>query len=320
MDKTQIKTQTTLNLNYEKKVLEIWPEWTEYIQKLIQKENLSYEDLKAIALFIRMLIVDMVAHAKSGHPGGALGLADIYTYLYFKHLKLELKNPFAENRDRLILSHGHVCAVRYSAMALKGILPLEELYTFRKIGSRLQGHPSTRYLPEAENSSGSLGQGLSTASGLALGLRLQKNPARVFVGISDGECQEGMTWEAAMAAAHYQLGNLTGFLDYNDIQIDGFVHNVMNVGNLAEKFRAFGWLVREASGHDFSAIEEAFHWANADREKPAMIVFRTTLGKGVSFMENNPGWHGKPPGEEDRVKALKELFSVAQKQMEKESI
>jgi transketolase len=244
----------------------------------------------------------MVFRANSGHPGGPLGLADIYAYLYFKVLNLK-----GEHRDRLLISNGHVCAVRYSAMAVRGQLPESELATFRRLGSRLQGHPSTKYLPEVENSSGSLGQGLANASGLALGLRLQKSPARVFLGMSDGECQEGMTWEAAMAAAHNRLTNIHPFLDFNNIQIDGKVEKVMGVEPLDRKFEAFGWRVRVASGHDFGEIGAAFDWSLKDEGTPKMILFKTVLGKGVSFMENNPDWHGTPPNQKDRDAAMMEL-------------
>lgn len=297
------------------KVTERFAEQTHALEEILQKKNRDFSEveLRLIANRARMLIIDMVHAAKSGHPGGPLGLADIYTYLFFRHLNISPDEPENDHRDRLLLSNGHVCAVRYSLMALRGYFPIKELYTFRQLGTRLQGHPSTRYLPSVENSSGSLGQGLSNAGGYALGLRTQKNSARVFLGMSDGECQEGMTWEAAMSAAHYRLSNLKVFLDYNDIQIDGFVHDVMDVGSLTEKFKAFGWSVREADGHDFNEIESAFRWADDVHEGPAMIVFRNTLGKGVSFMENQPGWHGKPPSDEDREKALEELDAQAQK-------
>lgn len=264
--------------------------------------DVSEDDLRFIANRIRKNIVEMIFQANSGHPGGPLGLADIYAYLYFKILKLE-----GTQRDRLLISNGHVCAVRYASMAVRGQIEESELKTFRRLGSRLQGHPSTKYLPEVENSSGSLGQGLANASGLALGLRFQKNPARVFLGMSDGECQEGMTWEAAMAAAHNKLTNIHPFLDFNNIQIDGKVENVMGVEPLDKKFESFGWKVRVADGHDFGAIESAFTWSLQDEGAPKMILFKTTLGKGVSFMEHNPDWHGTPPAQKDRDAALEEL-------------
>lgn len=263
---------------------------------------ITESDLKFIARRIRLNAIEMVFRAKSGHPGGPLGLADIYAYLYFKLLNLH-----GADRDRLLISNGHVCAVRYSAMAVRGQIEEGELVTFRQLGSRLQGHPSTKFFPEVENSSGSLGQGLANASGLALGLRLQKSRARVFLGMSDGECQEGMTWEAAMAAAHHKITNLHPFLDFNNIQIDGKVENVMAVEPLDKKFAAFGWLVRVANGHDFDEIAAAFDWSLHDEGAPKMILFRTVLGKGVSFMENNPDWHGTPPGQKERDQAILEL-------------
>lgn len=264
--------------------------------------EVTESDLKFIARRIRQNAIEMVFRAKSGHPGGPLGLADIYAYLYFKLLNLS-----GAERDRLLISNGHVCAVRYSAMALRGQIEEGELLTFRQLGSRLQGHPSTKFFPEVENSSGSLGQGLANASGLALGLRLQKSRARVFLGMSDGECQEGMTWEAAMAAAHYKITNLHPFLDFNNIQIDGNVDRVMAIEPLDKKFESFGWKVRVANGHDFGAIAAAFDWSLKDEGAPKMILFRTVLGKGVSFMENNPDWHGTPPGQKERDQALAEL-------------
>jgi transketolase len=267
-----------------------------------QPADVTVSDLRFIARRIRQNAVEMVFRANSGHPGGPLGLADIYAYLYFKVLNLK-----GEHRDRLLISNGHVCAVRYSAMAVRGLISEAELATFRKLGSRLQGHPSTKFLPEVENSSGSLGQGLANASGLALGLRLQKSPARVFLGMSDGECQEGMTWEAAMAAAHNRLTNIHPFLDFNNIQIDGKVEKVMGVEPLDRKFEAFGWKVRVASGHDFGEIGAAFDWSLKDEGTPKMILFKTVLGKGVSFMENNPDWHGTPPNQKDRDAAMMEL-------------
>lgn len=264
--------------------------------------QVSEDDLRFVANRIRQNAIEMVFRANSGHPGGPLGLADIYAYLYFKVLKLD-----GENRDRLLISNGHVCAVRYSSMAVRGQIGEAELATFRRLGSRLQGHPSTKYLPEVDNSSGSLGQGLANASGLALGLRLQKSPARVFLGMSDGECQEGMTWEAAMAAAHNKLTNIHPFLDFNNIQIDGKVEKVMGIEPLDQKFTGFGWKVRVADGHNFTAIADAFDWSLKDEGAPKMILFKTVLGKGVSFMENNPDWHGSPPNQKDRDLAISEL-------------
>lgn len=281
----------------------------EILSKILQKKRheIHEMDLRFLANRIRQNAIEMVFLANSGHPGGPLGLADIYAVLYFKILNYDPKNPSREDRDRHLLSNGHVCAVKYAAMALAGFFSEEELATFRKLGSRLQGHPSTKFFPEMENSSGSLGQGLSQAHGLALGLKLKRNPAYVFVGMSDGECQEGMTWEAAMSASHYKTDNLIAYVDWNNIQIDGYVNEVMDLGDLEAKFKAFGWKVRVAFGHNFHEIENAFLWAKEEKGAPKVILFRNTLGKGVSFMENNPHWHGTPPKKEERDKALAEL-------------
>ena len=287
------------------------------VDGILAKKKKNYFELELIANRIRKHIVDMVSAANSGHPGGPLGLADIYSVLYFRHMKYDSANPTWEGRDRILLSNGHVCAVRYSTMALAGYFKTDELLTFRQLGSRLQGHPSTRYLPEMENSSGSLGQGLSNASGLALGLKAQKKKNRVFVCMSDGECQEGMTWEAAMAVSHYGLTNITPFIDYNNIQIDGFVDKVMSLGDLKAKFQSFGWDVKVVNGHSIKAIDEAFTWATEKRNKPRIILFKTILGKGVSFMKNNPKWHGVPPNEEQRNAAIAELNAESSKILKK---
>lgn len=270
---------------------------------------MDIEELKRIANQIRILVIKMVTEAKSGHPGGPLGLAEIFTALYFKILNHDPKNPFKTERDRLILSNAHVCAVRYAAMALSGYFPIEELNTFRKLKSRLQGHPSTHYLDGVESSGGSLGQGLSIGTGLALGARYQKQKHKIYVCISDGECGEGMTWEAAQSAAHYKLDNLIAFMDRNSIQIDGYTENVMKLEPLADKFRAFGWNVIVADGHDFSEIFSAFEYAKTKKGSPNMIVFKTILGKGVSFMENNVEWHGNPTSMEQAQVAISELES-----------
>lgn len=283
------------------------------LEAMLQKprDQRTQEDLKLYASRVRQLAVEMVYQAKCGHPGGPMGLADIFAFLYGKYLNVDPANPNDPNRDRLILSNGHVCAVRYAAMGLAGYFQDQDLLSFRKLGSPFQGHPSTKYLPELENSSGSLGQGLSNATGLALGLKLQGNQARVIAALSDGECQEGMTWEAAMAAAHHKADNLTAFIDGNNIQIDGYVEDVMNVGELAEKFASFGWEVKTADGHDMAAIEAAFQWSEQKNSKPKLIYFNTTLGKGVSYMENQPGWHGVAPNEEQRNQAHQELIELA---------
>lgn len=259
---------------------------------------------------IRQDAVRMVTAANSGHPGGPLGLADIYAVLFKSHLRFFADRPDHPDRDRFILSNGHVCAGAYSVMARMGAFPIEELLSFRKLGSRLHGHPSPIYFPWIENAGGSLGQGLSFGVGTALAGRLDGANWRTVVAMSDGECQEGMTWEAAMSAAHYRLDNLVAFIDRNDIQIDGFTHKVMDVEPLAAKWEAFGWAVREADGHDLESIDEAFRWAFASKGRPSVILFRTVLGKGVSFMENNAGWHGKAPSPAQAEQALRELAAA----------
>jgi transketolase len=283
---------------------------TQKLKNILTKDRseISNDDLAYCANKLRTDIVKMVYLAASGHPGGALGLADIYTALYLKILNLNADKP--EQSDRFLLSNGHVCAIQYASMSLVGMFPEDELWTFRKLGSRLQGHPSTHYLPRLYNSSGSLGQGLSQACGAALGMRLQNFTGRLYICISDGECQEGMTWEAAMSIAHYKLDHVTAFVDYNHIQIDGKIEDVMNLGNLADKFSSFGWLTKSVSGHDFEQILAAFEWSKVKEGKPKVILFENTLGKNVSFMENQPKWHGSPPDKQQYELAMNELNSL----------
>jgi transketolase len=264
-------------------------------------------EIQELAKQIRIEIIKMVTAANSGHPGGPLGLADIYAALYKSVMIHDPKNPNWDKRDRLILSNGHVCAVRYAAMGLTGYFPREELLTFRNINSRLQGHPSTRYMEGIESSSGSLGQGLSVAAGLALGARLKSESHKVYACISDGECGEGMTWEAAQSAVHYKLDNLIAFMDRNFIQIDGNTEEVMRLEPLGKKFETFGWNLIEADGHDIQAILDSFAKAKSHTGGPTLIVFRTVLGKGVSYMENQAKWHGTPPSKEQEAQALQEL-------------
>jgi len=267
----------------------------------------NIETAKQLALQIRREVIKMVTSANSGHPGGPLGLADIYAALYSEILRHNPKEPEWDERDRLILSNGHVCAVRYAAMALTGYFPIEDLASFRGISSYLQGHPSTRYMKGIESSSGSLGQGLSVAVGLSLGAKLKKQSHTIYACISDGECGEGMTWEAAQSAVHYKCENLIAFMDRNFIQIDGNTEEVMRLEPLDQKFEAFGWHVLRANGHNLEEIFSAFAEAKAHRGSPVLIVFRTVLGKGVSFMENNYKWHGSPPSKEQADEALAEL-------------
>lgn len=256
---------------------------------------------------IRQEIVKMVAAANSGHPGGSLSAADILTVLYFHEMNVDPNSVDDPDRDRFILSKGHASPVLYATLAEKGYLPKEELKTFRKLNSRLQGHPSKKLLPGVEQSTGSLGQGLSSANGMAVAAKLDQRDSRVYVVLGDGELQEGMVWEAAMAAGHYKLDNLVAFVDYNHLQIDGNVEDIMNVHPVDEKFRAFNWHVITVDGHDLEQIAAALAEARTVKGKPTCIVANTVKGKGVSYMENVCGWHGVAPNDEQLAQALKEL-------------
>lgn len=271
--------------------------------------EIEIKELKEAATEVRRNIVKMVHNSKSGHPGGSLSGADILTVLYKKSLNIPSewdKSADFENRDRFILSKGHASPLLYSILAMKGIIPKEELMTFRKFHSKLQGHPAKHYLAGIETSTGSLGQGLSIGCGIAEGLKLKQNSANVVVYTGDGELQEGSCWEAFMQAAHRKLDNLIAIIDRNKLQIDGCTENVMALDNLADKLRAFNWEVIEINGHDYNEIYEAVEAAKkADR--PCAIIAHTTKGKGVSFMENQAGWHGKAPSDEQLAQALAEL-------------
>lgn len=266
--------------------------------------NQEIERLEASAKNVRRNIVKMIHAAKSGHPGGSLSGADILTVLYEKCLNIPL--DMNDTRDRFILSKGHASPLLYSILAQHGMFPQEDLMTFRKIGSKLQGHPARGYVKGVEASTGSLGQGLSLGCGIALGLKLDKNPANVVVYMGDGELQEGSNWEAFMQAAHRNLDNLIAIIDRNKLQIDGCTEDVMAVGDAAAKIRAFGWETVEINGHDYNQIYEAVEQAKK-ASKPFAIIANTVKGKGVSFMENNAGWHGKAPNDEQLAQALKEL-------------
>lgn len=270
-------------------------------------EEKRLKSLKNTANTIRQDIVKMVAEASSGHPGGSLSAADILTVLFFNEMNIDPKNPNDPNRDRFVLSKGHASPVLYGALAEKGYFPKEELMTFRKINSRLQGHPSMKSLPGIDMSTGSLGQGLSAASGMAIAAKLDNKDYRVYTILGDGEIQEGMIWEAAMSASHFKLDNLTAFLDYNHLQIDGRVEDVMNPAPVDDKFRAFGWNVIIIDGHDLNQIDGAIQEAKRTKGKPTIIIANTVKGKGVSFMENEVGWHGTAPNKEQLKQALEEL-------------
>ncbi len=265
------------------------------------------QKLQDIARNIRRHIVKMIAEAGSGHPGGSLSAVEIVTALYFREMRLDPGRPGWPDRDCFVLSKGHAAPVLYAALAERGYFAVDELFTLRKLGSRLQGHPDSKRLPGVEMSTGSLGQGLSAANGMALAARLDGRQTRVYVLLGDGEIQEGQVWEAAMAAAHYRLDNLAAFLDHNGLQIDGPNRDVMTVEPVAAKWRAFGWHVLEIDGHDFDRIIQALQEARETKGKPTMIIARTVKGKGVSFMENEVGWHGVAPKPDELEKALAEL-------------
>lgn len=268
---------------------------------------IDYEKLKEIARDIRVDIIKETYHAGSGHPGGSLSAADIMTVLYFNEMNIDPANPKKEDRDKFILSKGHATPVLYATLAHRGFFPKEELATFRKLGSKLQGHPDMKKVPGVEMSTGSLGQGFSVAVGMALADKLDQRPARIYALLGDGELQEGLVWEAAMAAAHYKLDNLTIFVDWNGLQIDGNNDDVMTVTPVDEKFKSFGFHVIRIDGHNMEEIVAALAQARETKGKPTAIVAKTSKGKGVSFMENNAGWHGKAPNEEEAKKAVAEL-------------
>lgn len=270
----------------------------------------NIDDLNEMARQIRRDIINMLLISKSGHSGGPLGMADIFSAMYFNKLNIEDEQPYGNERDYFFVSIGHIAPVWYASLARRGYFPLEELKTLRKINGRLQGHPAplkTHGLPGIEIASGSLGQGLSVAVGCAIGLRMDKKPNYVFCINGDGELQEGQIWEAVMTAAHHKVDNLTMFVDFNDCQIDGNVHNVMNIMPLADKFKAFNWETFEIDGNNMSNILETIDKAKSVKGKPSVIIAHTKMGKGVSFMEGDYRWHGNPPNEEQGKIALQEL-------------
>ncbi len=262
--------------------------------------------LSSIALGIRKNAVAAVHAAKSGHPGGSLGIADILAYLYFEEMNVDPKNPNWEDRDRFVLSKGHTCPAYYSALAEKGFFDKELLLTFRKPDSILQGHPDMKHIPGVDMSTGSLGQGISAACGMALSGKIRNKNYRVYAILGDGESEEGQVWEAAMMAGHYKLSNLCIFVDSNGLQIDGPVAEVMNPAPFDEKFAAFGWNVCVIDGHDFDQIASACENARKS-DKPTAVICKTVKGKGVSFMENNVAWHGSAPNDEQYAIACADL-------------
>ena len=269
-----------------------------------RKELSFYEET---ARKIRIDIVKAVTLAGSGHPGGSLSAADIITALYFGEMNIDPENPAMEGRDKFVLSKGHAVPAQYAALAERGYFPVSDMMTLRKLGSPFQGHGNMRKVPGIEMSTGSLGQGFSASVGMALANKLDKNGARVYALLGDGELQEGIVWEAAMAASHYGLSDLTAIVDWNGLQIDGRNDDVMTVSPIADKFKAFGWHVQEIDGHDFEQIFAALDAARAEKDRPSAIIAKTVKGKGVSYMEDQAGWHGKAPSEEDGIKAVEEL-------------
>ena len=264
-------------------------------------------ELQAFANKIRQDVIKAVYNAKSGHPGGSLSIAEILAVLYFNQMNIDEKNPRAKERDRLVLSKGHTSPALYSALALRGFFDEEELINFRKIDSNLQGHPDMWKIPGVDASTGSLGQGLSIANGMALGSKLNKEGIRVYCICGDGEIEEGQIWEAAMTSAHYKLDNLCLIIDNNNLQIDGKVSNVMNIYPIDEKFKSFGFETINVDGHNIQELISAFEQAKKIKGKPTVIIANTIKGKGVSFMENEAEWHGKAPNDEQYKQAMLEL-------------
>ncbi len=264
-------------------------------------------NLKLSAANIRKMALEAIHSAKAGHPGGSLSAADILTYLYMSEMNIDPQNPKDPNRDRFVLSKGHAAPGLYGALAERGFIPKEDIKTFRHAESYLQGHPDMKGVPGVDMSTGSLGQGISAACGIALAGKLDNKDYRVYTILGDGECEEGQVWEAAMFAAHYKLNNLTAFLDFNGLQIDGDIREVMNPTPFDKKFEAFNWNVIIIDGHDFEQIADAIESAKACKDKPTMIIANTVKGKGVSFMENQAGWHGNAPSDEQYEIAISEL-------------
>ena len=265
------------------------------------------KDLQVMACKVRQGIIESTFNAKCGHPGGSLSAADMFTYLYFKELNVDPQNPKWADRDRFVLSKGHTAPGLYSALANRGFFPVEDLKQLRKTGSYLQGHPNMNTVPGVDMSTGSLGQGISTAVGMAMAAKYTGKANRVYTLLGDGEIQEGQVWEACMAASHYKLDNFCAIVDNNGLQIDGNIADVMSPYPIVDKLVAFGFEVQEIDGHDFEAIEAAFETAKTVTGKPSAIVIKTVKGKGVSFMENDAGWHGKAPNDAEYEQAMTEL-------------
>ena len=272
--------------------------------------ELEKKQLAITACKVRMGVIESTHGAKAGHPGGSLSATEMFTYLYFKELNIDPANPKWEGRDRFVLSKGHTAPGLYSALALRGFFPVGDLPTLRHIDSYLQGHPNMNSVPGVDMSTGSLGQGISCAVGMALGLKHQHSASRVYTMLGDGEIQEGQVWEACMAAAHYKLDNLVVIVDNNGLQIDGDIAKVMSPYPIVDKLEAFGFHTVAIDGHDFDQIENALETAKTVKGQPTAIVMKTTKGKNVSYMENNAGWHGKAPNDAEYAQAMTELKAI----------
>lgn len=270
-------------------------------------EQKKINELKNISAEIKLGALEAVYSAGSGHPGGSLSIADILAYLYFAEMRVDPKNPSWDDRDRFVLSKGHTAPALYAALAEKGFIPKEDLKTFRQIGSYLQGHPDMKDTPGVDMTTGSLGLGISAACGMALSAKISKKDYNVYAVLGDGELGEGQVWEAAMFAAHYKLDNLCAFVDFNGLQIDGKITEVMNSTPIDEKFKAFNWNALVIDGHDFNAIENAAHAFKVAEGKPTAVICKTIKGCGVSFMENQASWHGAAPNKEQYEQAVAEI-------------
>ncbi len=273
-------------------------------------EQKKQTQLAIIANKVRKNALTAVYSAASGHPGGSLSIADVLTYLYCEVMNVDPKNPKMPSRDRFVLSKGHTCPALYSILAYKGFFPEADLSTFRKTDSYLQGHPDMNKVPGIDMSTGSLGQGISAAGGMALAAKIDGKDYRVYSIVGDGELEEGQVWEQAMFAAHYKLDNLTVFIDNNGLQIDGNISDVMNPNPIDKKFESFGWHVVLADAHDFNSLESAVNEAKATKGQPTAIIMKSVKGKNVSFMENNAAWHGSAPNEEQYNQAMAELDKI----------
>lgn len=270
-------------------------------------DKAKIKQLSITATKIRKHAIEAVYNAAAGHPGGSLSIADILSVLYFDVMKVDPENPQWADRDRFVLSKGHCSPALYGALAEKGFFPAEAVTTFRQVDSFLQGHPDMKSVPGVDMSTGSLGQGICAANGMALAAKLDKKDYRVYSILGDGELQEGQVWEAAMFAPHYKLDNLTAFVDFNGLQIDGDIAQVMSPLPIDEKFKAFGWNVIVIDAHDYNQIEDAINQAKNTKGKPTMVVAKSIKGKGVSYMENQASWHGTAPNKEQYEQAIKEL-------------